>query len=266
MTRRGPETRTMGGAQRSPSSGPSLMGCAPLHPSYGSGCRQEPPSTRTPSVLRGFTLIEVMIAGMILALMGTLVFGSFEQAYRQKQATEKEDNRYQQIRAAMDRMALEISEAFVSEHFDRSRYQQRPTRFKGEDDGDNDQLTFTALANERFRPDEKTSDEVVLKYFLRQDPDHDYQDLYRRTNPIIDEDAMRKGRRQVLCENVRGLDFKYWDQKQDDWVDEWDTNKPEHDGVLPDRVKITLKYKDENGDDRKISTQTQIMLTKSLDF
>ncbi len=215
---------------------------------------------------RGFTLIEVMVAASILAVMGAIVFGSFERAYKEKQEVEAVDDRYAQVRGALDRMASEISVAFLSEHFDRTRYQQRPTLFKGKDDGDDDQLIFTALANERFEPDEKTSDQVVLKYSLDRDPDGDYQSLYRRTNPIIDENAERKGRRQVLCEHVKGLDFKYWDSTQNDWVDEWDASKPEHDGVLPERVKITLKVVDTDGKVLKFTTQTPIMLTKSLDF
>lgn len=217
---------------------------------------------------RGFTLLEVMIAASILAVMGAIVFGSFGRAYKQKEDIEAADDRYAQARTAMDRMAAEISVAFLSEHYDRKRYQQRPTLFKGEDKSGQDQLTFSALANERFEQDAKVSDQTVVRYFVDRDrsANNKFESLYRRVNPIIDEDAERRGTRQVLCENVKHLDFKYWDATKNEWVEEWDASRPERNGVLPERVKITLGILDDEGKERKFTTQTRIMLQRSLDF
>jgi general secretion pathway protein J len=217
---------------------------------------------------RGFTLLEVMIAASILAVMGAMVFGSFSRAYNQKQQIEAADDRLAQARGAMDRMAAEISVAFLSEHYDRKRFQQRPTRFTGEDRGGQDTLLFTALVNERFEQDAKVSDQAVVKYFIERDRSNDnkFESLIRREHPIIDEEADRRGVRQVLCENVKKLDLQYWDAVKNEWVEEWDAAKPERNGVLPERVRIKLVYVDDEGKDRTITTQTRLMLLRSLDF
>lgn len=217
---------------------------------------------------RGFTLLEVMIAAAILALMGSVVFGSFARSHAQKLEVEAADDRVAQARTAMDRMAQEISAAFLSEHFDHKRFQQRPSLFKGEDGGGRDTLLFTALANEAFEPDAKESDQAVVKYFIERDRSGDskFESLYRRHYPLIDEELERKGVRQVLCENVKKLEFQYWDSVKNEWIDEWDTSRPERNGVLPERVKISLVIVDEEGKDRTYTTQTRVMLQRSLDF
>jgi general secretion pathway protein J len=217
---------------------------------------------------RGFTLLEVMIAASLLAVMGAMVFGSFSRAHNQKQQVEAADDRIAQARGAMDRMAAEISLAFLSEHYDRKRFTQRPTLFKGEDRGRQDTLVFTALVHERFEQDQKAGDQAVVKYFIDRDRTNEnkFESLIRREYPIIDEDAERRGVRQVLCENVKRLELQYWDALKNEWVDEWDASRPEHQGVLPERVRIQLAIVDEEGKDKQFTTQTRIMLQRSLDF
>jgi general secretion pathway protein J len=205
-----------------------------------------------------------MIAAAILAAMGGLVFGMFARQWQQKQEVQAVDDRYAQIRAAMDRMATEISEAFLSDHYDKSRYQVRPTMFKGR----SDELMFTAFANERFEADSKTSDQAVITYRVDRNPNNNTgeQALIRRVNPVIDDEAERKGRKSVLCEDVKRVRFEYWDQPRLDWDEEWDSSRSDHLGVMPERVRITLQLVDENGKDRKFTTETGVMLINSLAF
>ena len=115
---------------------------------------------------RGFTLIEVLIAAGILAMIGATTVGSFKQAWDQKEQVSAQDERYAQARAALDRLSTDIASAFLSEHFDRRRFQQRPTLFVGKDDGREDQLLFSSLTAERQEPDQKTGDQQMLKYFV----------------------------------------------------------------------------------------------------
>lgn len=214
----------------------------------------------------GFTLLEVLIAAALLATMGGLVFGSFGRAYKQKAEVEAADERIGQARGALDMMAREISLAFLSEHYDRKRFRERPTMFKGDDRGRQDELLFTAIANVRFGRDEKVSDQAVFKYYVDRDPEGRFDSLWRRVNPIIDEESDRRGASAVLCENVRELSLEYWDARKEEWVDDWDASKPERNGVLPERVRITLVILDHEGKEQRYSTQTQIMLQRSLDF
>lgn len=215
---------------------------------------------------RAFTLIEVLIAAGLFAMVGAMTVGLFGRANALKEETERADDRYAQVRTALDRIALEVSQAFISNHYDMKRFRERPTIFKGEDEGRNDTLRFTSLSYERLVPDEKAGDVAMVTYFVDRDAEYPFDSLWRRVNPIIDVDAERRGRKAVLCENVRGFQLEYWDAVKNEWVDEWDTNSAERNGVMPERIKVELTIVDTELKERTFTTQARVMMRRALDL
>ena len=65
---------------------------------------------------RGFTLIEVMVAVSILAIVTTLTWASFKQTFNTKSAIEAQAGRYRTVRLALERMARELSMVYVSQN------------------------------------------------------------------------------------------------------------------------------------------------------
>lgn len=215
---------------------------------------------------RGFTLMEVMIAVAITALMGGLIASSFNTSFKAKEIIEGEAERYRMLRTAMNRMSREIGAAFVSDRYDLKRYRDsyaRPTNFIG----DRDRLLFTSLAHERLYTDAKESDQMVVEYTLKTSTERGAsgrRDLMRRENPILDERMDRGGTEDVLFEGAQRLEFAYWDSDKKDWVNEWDTRRPERKSILPTRVRITLYAMDENGKEVRYTTQTRVMLNTEM--
>src|SRR5687767_9263303 len=70
----------------------------------------------TPPVTRqsGFTLMEVALAVAILAVMATLTWGSIARSFDAYETVKGIDERYHNVRIAMNRMAKELSMAFVT--------------------------------------------------------------------------------------------------------------------------------------------------------
>ncbi len=211
---------------------------------------------------RGFTLIEVMIAVAITALMGGLIAASFNTSFKAKEIIEGEAERYRMLRTAMNRMSREIGAAFVSDRYDAQRYRDsydRPTNLIG----DRDRLLFTSLAHQRLYTDAKESDQMVVEYSVKTSTErgaNGRRDLMRRENPILDERMDRGGTEDVLFEGVKRLEFDYWDSDKKDWVNEWDTRRSERKSFLPTRVRINLYALDENGKEVRYTTQTRVML------
>ncbi|HZH04202.1 MAG TPA: type II secretion system protein GspJ [Myxococcaceae bacterium] len=215
---------------------------------------------------RGFTLIEVMIAVGITALMGGLVAASFQTSMRAKEEVEAEADRYRMLRAATSRMTREVGAAFVSDRYDPKRYRDaydRPTNFIGAEN----KLLFTSLAHQRLYTDAKESDQMVVEYSVKTSTDPDAkgrQDLVRRVNPAIGEPMDRGGTEDVLYEGVKGFELAYWDSEKKEWDDEWDTRKPERRTILPTRVRITLTANDESDKEVRYVTQTRVVLNTEL--
>ncbi len=213
---------------------------------------------------RGFTLMEVMIATAILALIGGLVAGSFARAYDLKARVEASDARMQEVRNALNRIAREISMAFLSEHYDRQRYRERPTFFRGEHHFGEDRLAFTSFAHERLYNDARESDQAIFAYGMEDTGAK--KKVVRRVKTVIDENWEQGGDKEPIASDVEGLSFEYWDTKERKWREDWDSGSVERQGTLPPQVRITIRAKDDAGHERKYTTTTRVFITQPLEF
>ncbi len=214
----------------------------------------------------GFTLLEVVIAVAITAMMGGLIAAAFQSGYRAKELVEAEQDRYRALRTGTDRMVREISGAFVSDHYDTRRYRDqndRPTNFIGT----RDRLLFTTMAHQRLYSDAKESDQMVVEYYAKSTPAPGGQsrmNLIRREDSLLDDRLDRGGTEDVLVESIKRIDFAYWDSDKKDWVDEWDTRRIEKKSILPVRVRISISALDENGREARYVTQARIVLNTEI--
>lgn len=216
---------------------------------------------------RGFTLMEIMIAVAITSLMGVMVAGAFHTGFNAKEIVESQAERYRMVRTAFTRMTREIGSAYVSDRYDAERYRDqndRPSNFIGEEDS----LLFTSFANQRMYKDAKESDQMIVEYKVessREPGARGRQDLIRRVNPIVQDRMDRGGTEDVLLEDVKRIEFAYWDSEKKDWDDEWDTRRMERKNILPTRVRITVYAVDETEKEVPYTTQTRVMLNTTLD-
>jgi len=216
---------------------------------------------------RGFTLLEVMIAVAVLAMIGGLTWKTFDGAYDLKRRVETAEERDQTVRGALDRIAREVSMTFLSEHYDHKRFRERPTFFRLKDGRREAELMVTSFAHERLHIDAKESDQAVFEYRLDRD-DTGRTSLFRRVKAYIDEQPDRGGERAVLAEDVLRFTVQAWDPRDREWRDEWDSNSPQRTGgaLVPPRLRIAITVRDEQGKERTWSTQARLPLTTPLDF
>ncbi|MEI7704632.1 MAG: prepilin-type N-terminal cleavage/methylation domain-containing protein [Deltaproteobacteria bacterium] len=219
-----------------------------------------------PATPRGFTLVEVLIAMAITAVVGAMALGAFSRSAAARQTVEEQDERVGGARAALTRMAREVSGAFVSEHYDRARYRDRPTVFKGRDGGERDTLLFATMAHVRGIRDARESDQSVIEYSLDSDPDfpNEYA-LFRREKVRIDDEPDRGGVRSLLLHHVAGFDVEYWDWQKQEWLRDWST-APGDRTLLPPRVRMQLSMRMPDGNSRTFETQARVAIIRPLDF
>lgn len=210
---------------------------------------------------RGFTLVEVLIAVAITAGIGAMLIGTLAQVDRAGDLARAEGERYGAARVALTRISRELESAYVSDRYDHSQYQERPTLFVGRED----RIAFTSFAHERLYADAKESDEAIFAYALDRDPDHGGdQALFRREKVRIDGDPEHGGRSDPVLEGVTGLRLAYWDPKRKEWVKEWSTRAVDHASDLPTRVRIELELTMPDGKPRRFTTQARLALTRAL--
>lgn len=235
---------------------------------------------------KGFTLMEVMVATVLMALMGILLMTSINTSVNAKDSVEHISQRFQDVRQAMSRMSREISMAYLSKHV----FLADPvvvTQFKGY----KDRLFFSAFGYSVHQKDAKESDQQVIGFYLAPDK-NGQMSLMRRVQANLNLDVESGGRAQVLCPNVTKLSFSYFDDKLNKWDEQWiadPTNnqasappapttpgqekdpeaKPKSSQKswrLPSFVKISMTADMGNGEEMTWVSETQIVVQDPLDL
>lgn len=219
---------------------------------------------------RGMTLIEVMVALGILTMMVVSVWSGFEGTVKAGEISDKVQSRYQSIRSALNRMAVEIPHAYLS--YSQSIDEQRHfTLFDGQERSGSSILTFSSFAHLRLRKDSNEGDQSLIQYFVARDPeDSGKKNLYRRETRRLTGDLPEELERfapaYILCEDVDELHIEYWDEVKEEWRREWATiRNDEQPDRLPERVRIELVVKDDEGERQRFFTQTVLFMNEKLD-
>ena len=117
--------------------------------------------------VRGFTLIEVVVSLGIFGLITVMLYGTFSRTLRSKAIAEERAEVTRVGRAAVGRMADEISSAFYPKNLPGTAI-FRVLR-SGTDDAPLDSLVFTALSARPAGLEGRGTDQRMLAYFFARD-------------------------------------------------------------------------------------------------
>ena len=211
---------------------------------------------------QGMTLLEVMVAMGLFAVVGSLVYGGFAQTARAKRTLETQLDRYHELRVAMERMVRELSMAYVSTHVNISQsLVGMRTTFMGKDSGFGDRVDFTSVSHTRVYRDAKESDQNEISYFMTNAPSGDGKVLARRMQPRPDDKPDEGGRVEVMLNDVLEFELEYLDPSDFEWVKSWDATA----GVgqtnrLPIQVRIKITLPALSGKEKRETFTTRAVL------
>jgi general secretion pathway protein J len=209
---------------------------------------------------RGFTLIEMLIAIVVLAVICMLIYGAFAGMRSSKEGVERIDDRYHEGREALARFTRELSSAYISLHrpIDLT-YLVQKTAFIGTRGTPADRIDFNAFANRRLDRNSHESDQCELSYFGSPTPkDQGLTDLVRRVSPRLDLKPDKGGRVDVLATDIDLFKLKYLDPLTGMWSETWDsTDTLTHTNQLPIYVHVKLVL---NGGRRKTAAHGRATL------
>jgi general secretion pathway protein J len=217
------------------------------------------------------TLIEIMISLAVMSMMVVSVYSTFKGTLDGMNKQEEVQKKYAIIRNGISRMESELTMAYLSQNrrVDDIRHY---TLFEGRDNFDTDSLTFSAFAHLRVRKDADESDQSVIQYFVQEDPEdgsrsHLYRRETRRLTGDRPEDLENFAPAYVVIEDVVEFDVKYWEIRQQEWLDEWRTMKTDmQPNRLPERVWIHIVVKEADGEFTEFNTQAVIIMQEPIDL
>ncbi|MDP1770321.1 MAG: type II secretion system protein GspJ [Nitrospirota bacterium] len=167
--------------------------------------RQTPPSSEG-----GFTLIEVLLAVSLVAMMATLVFGSLYVTTSAIDAARASSANEQIVRSTLRVMTDELS---VGVSLPSGPWMG----INGQQDGQPaDSIAFLTMG--QFRGAESTKDTELVRIVYTREGERLLRFVRRNLYGLTDESI-----EQVeLASKVKAFNVRFYDSKTNLWVDEWD--------------------------------------------
>lgn len=194
---------------------------------------------------RGFTLIEVLLAISIMAIIGSLIYTSYSSIIQVTEENRVISEEYQTARLILNRISNELTGAILAKE---NPDEETTFKFIGE----TDRLYLTAAISRWLKEDSKENEICEIEYFLSSESEEGYTSLLRREDPTVD--GSLEGEILELGESVTGIEFIYYSEDGTE-TDEWNSdNQGSNVRRLPKAVKITLIFDDEKRGMRRYST------------
>lgn len=217
---------------------------------------------------RGFTLIEVLVAVSLLAVISILVWQAMGSATGSKERFEKRDAVFRSSTMILDRITRDLEMTALYTNVDllgvsASGEQMTKSVFIGSNNGDQDKLTFNSYSHVRYLKDTKESDFAEIGYFLEPSEEEEAAGTFvlkKRESSPPDVEPEQGGGAMVLLENVRELNFRYYDNRKEEFVDSWDTTTSDYVNRLPRAVEIVLVMQDPMEEEATIRFSTVVLI------
>ena len=192
---------------------------------------------------KGFTLVEVLVALTVTALLLTAVYQTVSSASMAREKLSITNGQHHMARITFERIGRELQSLHFVANDERTRFSG------GLGGGDLELLSFTTTASTPLAKEPGLPARVI--YRLEIDPDAD-KTLYRLTRTESGALALDIGRAYKLADKLTDVEIRFL--HKGNWVNRWDSQSSE---ALPDAIALTLNI--ESGEEDEVfRTQWQI--------
>ncbi|MBI5816326.1 MAG: prepilin-type N-terminal cleavage/methylation domain-containing protein [Nitrospinae bacterium] len=189
----------------------------------------------------GFTLIETLIAVAIMAIIGTMVFGSFSAVLGAGRGVEEQAELYHTARFIIRKMSEDLSSAAMYTNNTQGIFSGKGEKIGGEELS---QLKFTGFGGRMAGPD-TGSDQAQIVWYTVSDPETKILTLVRSENPyVIDlESSKEMAGAMEVTDKIKSFRLRYY--ANGEWADTYDSKNKG--GALPQAVSLEFELADETG-------------------
>ena len=229
---------------------------------------------RTRFCERGLTMIEVIIAVSILAIVIGVSYRALTQIMTTKQLLDDERDARMISNAVINRMTREISLAIPNKLLPKQEGgNEDAVRFRsdillgtpesGEDGARLDSISFMAENAGQYVPDGKTHSGIVqISYRVEEDPEQDrHQEtptyfLVRDEIPDVRPLSRAYENRMTfpITNKLLQLKFRFYDKVEEQWRDKWSRTQE----GLPALILMNIKLLSPNGKEHSFTTMVHL--------
>jgi len=198
----------------------------------------------------GFTLIEILIAIFIFAVVLTTIYTSYTGTFRVVDETESQAEIYRMARIALERMLEDLESTYIQKKEEDPESGEgtiHPFQFVGEDreikGRGADTLRFTSRAHINLSGQEQDPGTVEIGYYVKENDEGDDFVLYRSDRPMFEEafPFEEETGGLVLCERLVSVNLTYYEE-DGEARESWDSTSDALKDKIPKMVSISLEF------------------------
>jgi len=198
----------------------------------------------------GFTLLEIVIAISIFAVILTIIYTSYTGTFRVVNETESQAEIYQMAGITMQRMLEDLESIYISKNTETRRSEESPLhtfQFVGKDREIKgrraDTLRFISRAHVNLSGQEQEPGTTEIGYYVKENGEGDHLVLYRSDRPMFEVTFPLEEETGglVLCERLASVNLTYYEENGE-VRDSWDSASDALRDKIPTMVSISLEF------------------------
>ena len=214
-----------------------------------SGIQYPASSIRHPAA--GFTLMEILLAFLILAIVMSAILGSFDAVFSTTDTLENSSKYYDMAKNCLQRMSLDLDSLYVTQppFYKKPEFDDPPDSYRLV--GTSADAGGTGFAGLRFTskahiPLDNSSRGGIAEIVYYVQAKTDDQLVLRRADHLFPYPPFEeKGGDPVLCQHVKSLAFKYFGAEGEE-SEGWNSDTADYNHATPTAIGIALEIGNES--------------------
>jgi general secretion pathway protein J len=216
----------------------------------------------TPFGRSGFTLLEIVVAIAIFAVIISLIYPAYTGTYRNIETAETQAEIYEMARTAMIRIVEDLESIYIPEPSEGGQSEKNDEALIGQDDSiegrESDKIRFFSRSHIDLNESQNEGGEAKIAYYPIMKEDKSIT-LYRSdTRSTLEWPEDNTGGWKI-CEGLYSINFTYRGRDGNTY-DTWDESVAGQENRLPSMVTVTLEFIDKDDPEKPLTFSTSVAL------
>jgi len=213
--------------------------------------RNPHPASRIPHSASGFTLLEILLAFLILAIVVSTILGSFNAVFSTVDTLENSGKYYDMAKNCLNRMSLDLAALYVTvpPFYKKPEFDDPPDTYRIV--GSNADIDGIGFATLRFTssahiPLDNSGRGGIAEIVYYVQTKTDGQLVLKRADHLFPYPPFEeRGSDPVLCRDVKSLAFKYFDAQGEE-SEAWNSDTDDYNHATPTAIGMQLEIGNES--------------------
>jgi len=193
-----------------------------------------------------FTLMEILIAVVILAIVMTTIMASFDSVFSTTQQLDSSFQTYEMAKNCLERMRLDLEAIYINQPplYKPPAADASPDLYRlvgSESDAGGTGFAVLRFSSRAHVPSERNTRRGIAEIVYYVSMKSDGQAVLKRSDRLYPYPPFEaRGADPVLCRQVKSLAFKFYDQQGEEF-EQWDSESRQFGYATPTAVGIVLE-------------------------